>query len=400
LLFTPAEELSGRLNRLQERIRHDFLDGALLTENMDLFYFAGSMQQGFLFVPDDGEPLYMVKRNFYRAQEESRLEKILPLGKMKQLPAYIKDYRGKKNLRKIGLELDVLPVNLFKSLQELFTGVEFVDISGIIKEIRMIKSEYEVNFFRRAGEVALNIYEQIPALLQVGKPEVILATELETLYRRAGHNGLLRMRAFNSEMFFGHVFCGENGAMSTFVDSCTGGRGITAASPQGAGWKTLSPHEPIGIDYASIYEGYVLDHTRVFSIGALSSELERAYRLAVSIQDEVVSRVRPGVSCKELYRLAVEMAADEGLEDYFMGYREGKVKFIAHGTGLALDEFPILSQGSRHLLQPGMVFSLEPKFVFPDKGMVGLENAWLVTDSGLEKLSPLPDELVTVEPEK
>ena len=359
LNFTPAEELLKRQGRFQERIRREFLDGALLTENMDLYYFTGSMQQGFLFIPEEGASVFMVKRNFARAQEESSLEIIRPLGGMKQLQAYINDFRSKKKLKKIGLEMDVLPVKLFRQLEELFAGVEFVDISDIIKEVRMIKSEYEVNFFRKANEMAFGVYEQIPALLQVGKPEVILSAEIETLYRKAGHQGLLRMRAFNMEMFFCHVFSGENGTVSSFLDSCTGGKGLTAASPQAAGWKKLSMHEPIGIDYGSIYEGYILDHTRIFSIGALSDELEGAYRLAVSIQNEIVARARPGVPCKDLYRLAVEMAAGEGLEDYFMGYGEGRLNLLPTVSVLTSMNFLFFSKTEHLLNRNGLCLGTE-----------------------------------------
>ena len=75
---------------------------------------------------------------------------------------------------------------------------------------------------------------------------------------------------------------------------------------------------------------------------------------------------------------------------------DSRVKFVGHGVGLDLDELPILGQGSDRVLQPGMVFALEPKFIFPQKGVIGLENVWLVTDSGLEKLTLIPDEMVTV----
>lgn len=198
------------------------------------------------------------------------------------------------------------------------------------------------------------------------------------------------------EMFFGHVYSGANGSYSTFLDSCTGGEGVTPASPQGAGLKPLAPHEPIGVDYASIYEGYILDETRVFSIGPLPSEMEKAYMVAREIQDRVVAKAAPGSRCKELYLLALEIALKKGLGDYFMGYRDEQVKFIGHGLGLDIDEYPILSRGSEHILQPGMIFALEPKFIFPGKGMVGLENVWLVTEKGLEKITLIPDEIVTV----
>ncbi|MDO9535024.1 MAG: Xaa-Pro peptidase family protein [Bacillota bacterium] len=393
--FTPLAELERRVQNLQAVMQRDSLDGALLTEKMDLFYFGGSMQQGFLFIPVDQNPLFMVKRNFKRAKEETNWEKVMPLNGLNQLSEYLHDYAC-KDIQRLGLELDILPVNLYQQLERIFPHVQFVDLSKSIREVRMIKSEFEIKCFREASKVAANVNRQIPGLIKVGKPEIILGTEIESLYRKEGHQGILRMRAFNTEMFFGHVYSGENGAASTFLDSCTGGEGVTPACPQGAGWKALAPHEPIGVDYGSMHGGYVLDYTRVFSIGALPPELERAYDAALQVQESVVLRAVPGAVCGDLYELALEIAAANGLGDFFEGYKDEQVKFIGHGVGLDVDEYPLLSQGSKHILEPGMVFALEPKFIFPGKGMIGLENVWLVTESGLEKISLIPDDLVTV----
>lgn len=393
--LTPLEELKGRLQNLQRKLQQENIDGALLTEKMDLFYFAGSMQQGFLFIPAENDPLYMVKRNFNRARQESKWEKVVPLHNLNQLSKYLKDYT-RLGLRRFGLELDVLPVNQYKRLQQEFPAIAFIDISTMIKEIRMIKSDYEIAFFRKAAELSLEVNRQIPGLLEVGKPEIQLAAEIESIMRKNGHQGILRMRAFNMEMFFDHVYSGENGSCSSFLDSCTGGKGVSPASPQGSGWRPLSPHEPIGVDYANICEGYILDETRLFSIGSLPSKLENAYFVAKNIHDQVISEALPGTLCGDLYRLALEIAADSGLGDYFMGYREEQVKFIGHGLGLDIDEYPLLSRGSKHILEPGMIFALEPKFIFPEKGMVGLENVWLITEKGPEKITMIPDEIVTV----
>jgi len=79
-----------------------------------------------------------------------------------------------------------------------------------------------------------------------------------------------------------------------------------------------------------------------------------------------------------------------------MGFGREQVKFIGHGIGLEIDELPVLGQASPFTLTEGMVIALEPKFIFPGKGMVGLENAWHVTTGGPEKLSPIPDDLVVV----
>ncbi len=395
LQLTPLEELTERVKKLQSRLQQEGLDGALLTEKMDLFYFCGSMQQGFLFIPAGGEPLFMVRRNLGRAQEESAWKNILPLNSFKQLPSYLREHSAGA-IKKIGLELDILPVNLYTRLQGLFPGVIFKDVSAAIHEIRMLKSPFEIALFRRAAERSAHVFSQIPALLQVGKPEIVLSSEIEGLLRREGHQGLLRMRSFNMEMYLGHVYSGESACFSTFLDSCSGGRGVTTACSQGAGWKPLAPHEPVTIDFSCVYEGYILDETRVFSIGELSPELQKAEAVAREIQAGIVAMAAPGVFCEDLYELACKLAARYNLADYFMGYADHQVKFVGHGLGLDLDELPVLSRGSRLALQPGMVFALEPKFVFPRQGLVGLENDWLVTETGLKKLTLIPDEMVVV----
>jgi len=70
-----------------------------------------------------------------------------------------------------------------------------------------------------------------------------------------------------------------------------------------------------------------------------------------------------------------------------MGFGEGQVKFVGHGLGLEIDEFPLIAPGFVQELAEGMVIALEPKFVFPGKGVVGLEDDYLVTPSGVERLT-------------
>ncbi len=391
--ITPLYELEQRVRCLQEKMKLVNIDGVLLVENMDRYYFSGTMQQGFLFVPDEGAPLHMVRRNLERAREESSWEQVVPLAGLKQMPSYLQEY-SRRGLKTIGLELDVLPVAHFQRLQKVLSGSDFVDISTAVREVRMVKSAYELAHIERAAEMVDKMFQQVPGLLQEGKPEVVFAAELEAILRKAGHQGVGRMRAFNMEMFFGHVTSGANAALTSFVDSPTGGRGVTTASPQSAGWTTLQAGKPIVVDYGGSYEGYTVDQTRIFSIGSLEPELERAYEVARKIMGAVVSRARPGASCEELYGFALELAAQEKLGDHFMGFRDEQVKYIGHGVGLDYDEFPLFSRGSPHVLEPGMVYALEPKFLFPGQGMVGLENTYKVEREGSVKISRTADERV------
>ena len=82
------------------------------------------------------------------------------------------------------------------------------------------------------------------------------------------------------------------------------------------------------------------------------------------------------------------MAGQEGLKDCFMGTHL-QAKFVGHGVGLEINELPVLTTRSKDILQPGMTFAFEPKF-----GAVGIENTFLVTDSGVEKMTLLDENII------
>jgi Xaa-Pro aminopeptidase len=87
------------------------------------------------------------------------------------------------------------------------------------------------------------------------------------------------------------------------------------------------------------------------------------------------------------------MAKENGLEKYFMGTKQ-QAKFVGHGIGLQINELPVLTPRSKETLLPGMVFALEPKFVIPGTGAVGIENSFLVTEDGLEKLTIFEESII------
>jgi Xaa-Pro aminopeptidase len=90
------------------------------------------------------------------------------------------------------------------------------------------------------------------------------------------------------------------------------------------------------------------------------------------------------------------MAEESGFGANFMGNTGEQAKFVGHGVGLELDEFPILAKGFKAPLQEGQAVAIEPKFIFSGVGVVGIENTWLVTATGAEKLTCLADDLVVL----
>lgn len=388
--LTPSHELRARLARFQRALRESAVEVALVVQNADLFYFSGTVQQSYLAVPVEGEPALFTRKTVARARLETALP-VVPLGTVRRLPHLLRERYGVVP-RRVGLELDVLPVNHLRRLEALFEGAEMVDVSPLIVGQRAVKSAYEIELIRAAGRVTIAAMERVPELLREGMTEAEFAGRVEAVARSLGHQGIIRMRGFNQEMFYGQLLAGASGVVSSFLDTPLAGTGLSPAVAQGVSFKRIGRGEPVVFDFVSVVDGYTADFTRVFSIGPLAHELVRAYDAALRIERAVVDVARPGVSCRALYERAVAVAEEEGLGSGFMGHGEGQVRFVGHGVGVELDELPVISPNGR-ALEEGMVFALEPKFVLPGVGAIGVENTWAVTGDGLTLLTDASEEI-------
>jgi Xaa-Pro aminopeptidase len=391
--MVPKQELARRKNKLQIKLLENQIDGVLLAQNMSAYYHSGTMQCQYVYVPSVGDALGLVRKNMARANDEAGIA-MVAMGGFSGLPGLL----AKQGFspKRLGLELDILPTTLYFRLEKTFVGVEIVDCSTAVREVRQVKSTYELEQMDAAARQSDTLHRQIPALLYDGKEELALAAECEAILRTLGHQGAVRLRGFGQEMFFGHLLSGATGALSSFLDSPTGGMGISTASPQGAGRKAIRSGEPITLDFVGIYNGYIVDQTRLYSLGSLPDALNRAFEAALLVQDVVKALLQPGCSGGEIYAAALETAKKEGLDEHFMGVGDTQAKYVGHGVGLELDEFPILAKGSSHVLAENMVVAVEPKFTFPGLGVVGIENTWHIQARGVKKISITPDQHVIV----
>jgi len=386
------EEIEQRISSFQLVLAEADLDGAFILQNMDMFYFAGTIQASVLFIPREGSPVLMVQKAWERAQRESPLEKVVRIKNHSQVVHVLRDF-GINILETAGLEMDVLPVNIYFGYRKGFPQCRWVDISGEIRRLRMIKSPYEIDQIRLAAVILNKGFTEIGELIREGMTELEIDGWLALIARREGHMGILRMRGWNQEMTHAHVLSGESGSEISFLNSPHGGTGNTPAMAQGAGNRIIRQNEPIGIDYGVAVNGYTGDQFRTFVIGNLSQTLEKAHDCSRDIHRLLVKEVKPGFCCADIYNLAVGEAANKGYGEFFMGHGEGHVKFIGHGIGLEIDEYPIIAPRSEDKMEIGMVVAIEPKFVFPGIGVVGLEDDYLVTPSGLERLT-LTDQIL------
>jgi len=141
------------------------------------------------------------------------------------------------------------------------------------------------------------------------------------------------------------------------------------------------------------YHGYLNDQTRNFCIGQPPERLLEAYGIIREVHRRFRERAVPGAVTGELYEEVRRWVGEAGWADFFMGHGDTRVSFVAHGLGIEVDEFPFVAQGQKVVLEVGMTFAFEPKFIIPGEGIVGLENTYLVTPQGLESLNTATEEL-------
>ena len=380
-------ELELKWRRIQQAMRQEEADGCLLTMNMNLYYVSGQVFNGYFYLPAEGRPYWFVKR--LTIPETNQVHVIR---KPEQMPELFRDL----NLampRKLLLEADELSYNEYIRLQHVFRAEATGNASALIRHIRMIKTPWEIEQMRISARRHEAVYREIPACYRPGMRDVELQIEIEKRMRMHGSLGYFRAFGSNMDIFMGSLLAGENAGEPSPFDFALGGAGMHASGPLGANGTLLREGTTVMADMSGNYTAYQTDMTRVFSIGKLPDRAYRVHRVALEIQARMERTAKPGVSCAELYRDALAMAGQEGLKDCFMGTHL-QAKFVGHGVGLEINELPVLTTRSKDILQPGMTFAFEPKFVLAGIGAVGIENTFLVTDSGVEKMTLLDENII------
>jgi len=389
--LTPKTELIKRIKDFQSMMQTEDLDGALLIQSADIVYFCGTCQDLHLYIPATGKPLIMVRKNIDRFRLDSKLDdyEFIPLRKFSEIVDNIKEHELPMPKR-LGLELDVIPAVAYLKYKKLFPEADLIDCSPIIRRLRAIKSAYEITRLKETAKMMDNIFSALPGMIRPGISEFELTGEIEKVARSEGHQGLIKVRGFNVEFYFGQLLSGPNSAMSSYFDGPINGIGIYPEFPFGPGEKIINRGEPVLFDYVGAKHGYIVDITRTFVIGEAATTINKAYKVSEEMQHEIMMQALPGTPAGHLYNLAYNRAQKYGLTDYFMG-APYPVSFVGHGVGLELNELPVLAKGVYTPLEEGMVMAIEPKFVFPGVGGVGLENTFVLTKTGLEKLCTFPD---------
>ncbi|MCK8827980.1 Xaa-Pro peptidase family protein [Natroniella acetigena] len=391
----PTEELATRIKKLQNKLKHKQIDLAIIIDNINLYYLSGTIQAEYLCVPQQGEPVLLVRNGVERAKAESNLKNIVKFGRSKEIPEQLNQF-GSGTPSNLGLEVDVVAYQDVLKLEKIF-GVDKVSgVTGLLRELRMIKSDYELQFVHQSAAQLELLPDLIKEYLTEGISELELSALIEAKLRKNGHVGLVEMRGLNNKITIGICAAGKNALQPVKTDALAGGSGMYPGIGIGPTEKKIAAGELVLFDYVSNYKGYHLDQTRLAMIGQPSAKVKELYQKMVKFQLELKNYLTADHSWADIYQQSLKLAEKLEVSDYYLGFGDNQVKFVGHGVGLELNEFPFLAPGFDAKLQPGMIIALEPKLLVPEIGLIGIENSYLITEGEAECLTTASEELIIV----
>ncbi len=359
-----------RCQRLVAHMRAENLDAVALVPGPNLLHVTGlsfhlSERAIVALFPADGQPGIILPQ----------LEAVRVSGKEMELFSY-SDEEGPgtafrnafdaMDLRGARIGAETLRMRLLEVqlLGQHAPGSELVSAGDVLVDLRLRKDGNELDKMRSAAAItdeALGVtMDQIEA--EMSERQIASLLKIELL--RAGADGMA---------FSPIVLTGPNSALPHNTPSD----------------RRIRPGDPFIVDFGASVGGYAADLTRTFFVKEPSREWSRIYEVVRAANAAGRAAVRRGVTAESVDRAARKIIEEAGYGEYFI-HRTG------HGLGLEIHEPPYVIAGNRRLLEPGMVFTVEPGIYLPGQGGVRIEDDILVTANGPEVLTSFPRDLAAI----
>lgn len=385
LLLLEQSEFESRLQKVRAQMNDT--DALLISDNANIYYLTGRVFAGYVYLPLHGMPLMFVRRPV--GLEGDGVVYV-------RKPEQIVETLGLNMPASIGLELDVTSYSDIERLKHVFDGARVVNASPMMEAARAVKTQRELELISDSGVKQERVYRRVPHLYQEGMTDLELQVEIERVSRLEGCLGQFRISGNSMELFMANILVGENADTPTPYDFAMGGEGLDPSLPVGVNGSIIKSSDSVMVDANGNYTGYMTDMTRTFAVEKLAPLALKAHKCSMDICHAIAEAGRPGVEARTLYELAVNMARDARLHEYFMGHRQ-KAGFVGHGIGIEINERPVVAPRSHDILAEGNVVAIEPKFVIPGTGAVGIENTYVVESDGMRCLTNAPEEITYFE---
>lgn len=369
-MIIPKQEYTDRYERVMSSVLGENLDVLLVytrgNRNMygNLLYLTGYYSfdpciEGAFFMPRTGDPFLLL--NFEWDLDRAALTSWLPrkaMGYSRHLGDGMIRHCQRQGIDsgRIGLVGEsYMPFSLFRELQDGMPGAEFVPATSMVERERMIKSPNEIALLREAARITNQAIMAGIQALEVGITEL----EILSICVRSMLENQADEIAFTPQVSFGKM---------------------TEVCMAPASKNQLRPDDMVMFDMGCLYEHYLGDLSRTHVFGKPTAQQKHIYDIVVKAQEEAIRTVRPGMTASQIDQTARDIIAAAGYGEYFNHW-------LGRGEGLDLHERPFIELGDSMVLQPGMVFSIEPGIYLPGVGGARLEETVAVTLDGYEVIS-------------
>ena len=389
----PGAELINRLKKFTT-----FMDMAddtwryiFIFNPVNIYYFTGTMQDGILFIQRDEEPVYFVKRSVERAAEEIRYCKVMAYKELQD----IKNELALNVFFPAFVDKSFVTIKLLEEFNSQFEFGKIYSCDTALNMCRSVKSKYELEKLKEAGAIHADIMTNIvPELLTEDISERDAALLIFNEFMKNGHQGIVRFERAGMEFQTVNVAFGESSLNIYKYDIPAGITGLYAASPFfGSSKITLKQNDLITIPSVFGVNGYHSVCTYCYAFNSLIDYIRRQHEHCKTLKDLAVLILKSGAKASDIYTEIMDNIHPE-IQGTFMGLGDSTLTHLGRGTGLAVDEFPIISKNNDKPLVENMVINLGFFSSLEGYGVTGMQHTYIVTAEGGVSINGQADDVI------
>lgn len=342
------------------------LDAAIITSDENRRYFTGMKSSAGTLIFTHKAAYFIIDFRYIEKANEiiTDFEVIL---QENDIYSQIDDILKKENAKSIGIEADCATIEQFKKYSDKLPNYYFCDsneLSIIIKDLRSIKSEEELEYITKAQDITDRAFSHIIGFIKPGMTELEVQLELEYTMKKYGASNI----AFDSI-----IVSGVNSSLPHGVPSN----------------KKIEQGDFVTMDFGAAYNGYCSDMTRTIAIGKISDEQQKVYDTVLKSQLMAIDAISLGKKCSDIDKVARDYIYSQGYEGCF-GHGLG------HSLGLNIHEDPRFSSLCHDDLRVNTVLTVEPGVYLSGKFGVRIEDIIIVTENGAKIITQSDKKLITL----
>ncbi|WP_339250509.1 Xaa-Pro peptidase family protein [Sporosarcina sp. FSL W8-0480] len=349
-----------KLSKLRESLKNNGIDALLVTNPYNRRYITGFTGSAGVALISAEDAVFITDFR-YTEQAAKQVQGFRIVKHEKTLIEEVAVQVKEMNVNTLGFEKDNLTFGMYETYNDK-VDAELKPVSGLIEELRMVKTAEELEILKQAAKIADDAFAHICTFIKSGVTELEVSNELEMFMRKQGAT---------SSSFDTIVASGERGAL-----------------PHGVATdKVIESGDMVTLDFGAVYNGYISDITRTVAVGEPSEKMKEIYEVTRVAQQLALEQIKPGMTGIEADAVARDYIKSKGYGDAF-GHSTG------HGIGLEVHEGPGLSFRSETVLVPNMTVTVEPGIYLPGIGGVRIEDDIIITEEGNVRLTHSPKELI------